>query len=396
MKLNQVETFHIITYGCQMNEAESLRIATILNSKGKTQSQKIEEADLLIINSCSVRQGSEDKVYGLGEKVIPLKSQKLKANSQWLFVILIGCMVGSAKGERRRYKLAKLKQKMPWIDEFMTYEELVENLGSLRGSRLSGFAGFARTIRPEQNALAENNIKKQYLIPISQGCNNFCSYCVVPYSRGEEVSRSEEEILCEIEKAVKAGHTEIMLLGQNVNSYGNIQNPKSKNQDIKTELPFSKLLKKVHAMPEVEKISFLTLNPYDINDELIETLTLPKIDRYIHLPIQSGDNEVLKKMNRKNTVEEYKDIVKRMRLRIPGVKIGTDIIVGFPGETTEAFENTLKLVKEIGFKQIFAGIYSVREGTSAAKLTDNLALEEKKRRHKELLKVWKNATESRI
>ncbi|MFH1896296.1 MAG: MiaB/RimO family radical SAM methylthiotransferase, partial [bacterium] len=388
-----------------MNEAESRRVAEILSEKCKAKSAKLEDADLIIINSCSVRQGSEDKVYGLGQKIIPLKAKSpsfvpmdigtTEGRCQPV-VILTGCMVGGAKGERKRTSLAALKRKMSWVDEFLTYEELLFKLRAQSRSR-----SFPGSRRPRCNIGVARTIKEPYLIPISQGCDNFCSYCVVPYTRGKEVSRSEEEILCEIEAAVKVGYREVMLLGQNVNSWRDAR--RETRDAVETcmassalrpapssgGLPFSRLLKQVHKIHGVEKISFLTLNPYDINDELTETLAMPKMDRYIHLPVQSGDNDVLRRMNRYYTVEQYKDIVKRMRERIPNVKIGTDIIVGFPGETKAQFENTLKLVREVGFKQIFIGIYSPREGTAAAGIGDAVPLVEKKRRHKEVVRAWK-------
>lgn len=354
-----------------MNEGESAHIAEILKSKFKYQNSKMSEADLIIVNSCSVRQGSEDKVYGLGQKIIPIKSQRPKANGQKPYVILTGCMVGSTKGERTRYSLSKLQKKLSFVDEFLTYDELLNQLdASYKGEAVGGI----------------------YMLPISQGCDNFCTYCVVPYSRGKEISRDLEEIVCEAEKAAEAGYREIMLLGQNVNSYNN-QEVKTNNQEIeeKRELPFSKLLKRIHAIDGVRKISFLTLNPYDINDELVQTLALPKIDKHIHLPMQSGDNDVLKRMNRKNTREQYLQIIEKIKKVIPEATFGTDIIVGFPGETRQAFENTLNLVKKVGFKQIFIGVFSQREGTAAAKMGDTVPLAEKKRRHKELTSVWQNS-----
>jgi tRNA-2-methylthio-N6-dimethylallyladenosine synthase len=295
-------------------------------------------------------------------------------------------MIGGAKGERRRADLAVLKKRMPWVDEFLTYEELLQYLGKASGEETPEGLTAVSPFGWRESADA-GGPQDPYLIPISQGCDNFCSYCVVPYTRGKEVSRSEEEILCEIKEAVRQGAGYIMLLGQNVNSYQLL--PACPRQE-KNELPFSKLLKLVHKIPSVKKISFLTLNPYDINDELIKTLSLPKIDRYIHLPVQSGDNEILKRMNRRYTPRGYRNIVKRMRSTIPNVEIGTDIIVGFPGETKKQFENSLKLVREMGFKKIFIGIYSEREGTAAVGMEDSVPLIEKKRRHAEVAKMWKS------
>ena len=333
--------YFVKTFGCQMNEADSEKISGVLEKKGYKPVLKPEDADLVVINSCSVRESAENRVFGLVNNLSKLK--KLP------HIILTGCMVGSAREDRRRYSLAELKKKLSQVDEFKLIKELID-----------------------LEVFPRRKKKVSALVPIMKGCNNFCSYCVVPYGRGKEESIPLNEIICEIERLAKDGYKEIVLLGQNVNSYGN----------DKTRKSFANLLKKVHKIEGIEKISFLTSNPWDLSDKIIETMKLPKIDRYLHLPVQSGDDEILKKMNRSYKVKDYLNLVKKIEKKIPDIKIGTDIIVGFPGETKEQFENTVKLCKEVGFDRAFVNRYSPRKGTVAFKLKDDVSPPEKKRRWK--------------
>jgi len=330
--------YFIKTFGCQMNEADSEKIAAVLEKKGYKLASKIELADLVIINSCSVRESAENRVFGLVNNLNKLKKPP--------HIILTGCMVGSAREERRRYSLSELKKKLPQVDEFKLIKELINSLPPKRKKKTSA------------------------LVPIMRGCDNFCSYCVVPYGRGKEESLPLEEILCEVKRLVADGYQEVILLGQNVNSYGN----------DKTGEAFAELLRKVHEIKGLKKITFLTSNPWDLSDEIIEAMTLPKIDRYLHLPVQSGDDEILKKMNRPYKAKEYFALVKKIRKKIPDIKIGTDIIVGFPGETKTQFEKTVKLCREVGFERAFIAKYSPREGTAAYHFKDDVLPAEKKRR----------------
>ena len=332
--------YFVKTFGCQMNEADSEKISGVLEKKGYKLVLKPEDADLVVINSCSVRESAENRVFGLVNNLNKLKKSP--------HIILTGCMVGSAREDRRRYSISELKKKLPNVDEFKLIRELVDS-----------------TVPKRKN-------KTSVLIPIMKGCNNFCSYCVVPYGRGKEKSFPLDEILCEIERLVEDGCKEVVLLGQNVNSY----------YDDKAGKSFANLLKKVHGVKGVEKISFLTSNPWDLSDEIIEVMKLPKIDRYLHLPVQSGDDEILNKMNRPYKIRDYLNLVKKIRKEIPDIKIGTDIIVGFPGETKEQFENTVKLCRKVGFDRAFVNRYSPRKGTAAFKLKDDVLPPEKKRRWK--------------
>lgn len=335
--------YFVKTFGCQMNEADSEKISGVLEKKGYKSVLKPEDADLVVINSCSVRESAENRVFGLVNNLNKLKKPP--------HVILTGCMVGSAREDRRRYPISELKKKLPEVNEFKLIKELIDSSSPKKRKK-----------------------KTSALVPIMKGCNNFCSYCVVPYGRGKEESLSLDEILCEIERLSEDGCKEVVLLGQNVNSYGNDKTGKS----------FANLLRKVYEIEGIEKISFLTSNPWDLSDEIIEVMKLPKIDRYLHLPVQSGDDEILKKMNRSYKIEDYLNLVKKIRKEIPDIKIGTDIIVGFSGETKKQFGNTVRLCKKIGFDRAFVNRYSQRKGTAAFKLKDNVSPPEKRRRWKVL------------
>lgn len=324
--------YYIKTYGCQMNVADAEEMAGWYQQKGWQEAKLIEDADEVIIVTCSVRQAAEDRVYGLINNLTKLKMKKGK-----LKIILTGCML--------RYPLRWLKDKMPQVDEFKKISEFkIKN--KIRGSKI------------------------QALVPIMEGCNQFCTYCVVPAARGREVSRPFEEIICEVKELAKRGYQEITLLGQNVNSYSY------------NEYNFAKLLKEIHQIQGIKKISFLTSNPWDLNEEIIEAMKLPKIDRYLHLAVQSADDEILKKMNRKYTAKQYLKLIEKIRKKVPDVKIGTDIIVGFPGETEKQFQNTVKLCKKVGFVKAYVSIYSPRWGTVAFKLKNDIPHQEKRRRWK--------------
>ena len=304
-----------------------------------------KEADKIIINSCVVRESAENRVYGLINKVVKSESYKLKKKK----IILTGCLVPITKN------------KIKGVDEMLPIKKISFELEPLR------------------------NIKKAALITISSGCNNFCSYCIVPYSRGKEISRKMDDILKEIDSAIKKGFEEVVLIGQNVNSYGadfgdEFMVSMGKKR-IKSAFP--KLLEEV-AQKKLKKISFVSSNPWDFSDELIETIArYPNIDRLLHLPFQSGDDEILKKMNRGYTKKEYLDLVEKIKKEIPGVKFSTDIIIGFPGEDEAAFQNTVEVCKKVGFDIAYLNKYSPRRGTVSAKLfKDEIPMSEKKRRWK--------------
>lgn len=310
------------TFGCAQNEADSERIKAFYFEKGDKLVDKWQDADVVVINSCVIRESAENRVYGL-IKNISDKKPKIK-------IVLTGCLVPISKN------------KIKGVDKMMPISEISFQLEPLR------------------------NKKKAAFIPISSGCDNFCSYCIVPYSRGREVSRKKEEILVEVDRAIQRGFSEVILIGQNVNSY---------------QPSFPKLLAEV-ASKKLTKISFVSSNPWDFSDELIDTIAKHKnIDRLIHLPFQSGDDEILKKMNRNYTRKTYLELVAKIRKKIPEIRFSTDIIIGFPGEDEKAFQNTVKVCKKVGFEIAYLNKYSPRRGTVSAKLfKDDVPMSEKKRR----------------
>lgn len=388
--------YFIKTFGCQQNVADSERIAGYYESRGYKRARNYDKADVIVINTCVVKQQAEDRVYGLVRNLSPLKEK-----NPHLKIIVTGCLVGAAAREPTGVMLKRLRQRLPQVDEFLPIEEV----------------GF------EYQAIRQD--KTHAWVPVSCGCNNFCTFCIVPFSRGREISRPFADIVLEVKDLALKGYTQITLLGQNVNSYGadlilgesNIQrirdvsgktyfetNGKSHaNGRERYKLPngkivkpivvkhlgrfriptlFPYLLEEICKISDIEKISFLSSNPWDFSDELIDTIAKnPKISREIHLPSQSGDNEVLRRMNRWYTREEYLTLVKKIKEKIPEVSLTTDIIVGFPGEKEEAFLNTLKLAKEVGFQKAYISEYSPRPQTAAWKVfPDDIPHEEKNRR----------------
>jgi len=347
--------YFIKTFGCQMNESDSQRIASFLERQHYQNTDKIENADLIVVNACSVRQTAIDRIWGLLNKIkkIRIKNKKIK-------VIITGCVLSSDKNKFEKF-LAPYRTEGSGlgfdavlnIKDFFTYHLLYDRK------------------KDGMNYLelkAKHSNPKSAFVPIMTGCNNFCSYCVVPYTRGREISRSVKEIINEVKRLIKKDCQEIILLGQNVNSY---------------QYGFAKLLQKINNLPGDFKIKFLTSHPKDMSDELIDAIAeCTKISKEIHLPIQSGGNKILKLMNRGYTVKKYLNLIEKIRKEIPEAKISTDVIVGFPGETKKQFENTVKVFKEIKFDKAYINKYSVRPGTIASRFKDNILLTEKKRRWK--------------
>ncbi|PJE69931.1 tRNA (N6-isopentenyl adenosine(37)-C2)-methylthiotransferase MiaB [Candidatus Shapirobacteria bacterium CG10_big_fil_rev_8_21_14_0_10_48_15] len=332
------QIYFIKTFGCQMNEADSQRLAAALTGQGHRLTSQIDQATVVVINTCSVREAAENRVFGLVEKLA-----KLSAKSYQPKVILTGCMVGSARGKRRRYTLTQLKNRLPQVKEFKTISELVGDYP-------------LPVTRP---------CPAEVLVPIMEGCNHFCTYCVVPYARGAEVSRPLDALVTEVEALVKQGAKAVTLLGQNVNSY---------------QPDFAALLRRLQTINRLQKIAFLTSNPWDLTDEIIAAMRGPKVDRQLHLPVQSGDDVILKKMNRPYTAAAYRQLVAKIRRAIPEIRLSTDIIVGFPGETRAQFARTVALCRQVGFNQAYIARYSPRPGTAAFRLADDVTPAEKKRR----------------
>jgi len=365
--------FFIQTFGCAQNIAESERIITYYQNKGYQLTQKLDEANLVIINSCLVREQAEDRVYGfIHYKIKPV----LKKNPQ-LKIALTGCLEGAARNQPNGYFSKRIKQATPTV-------ELLDKTD----------------IGLEITPCRQN--KEHALIPIASGCNNFCSYCVVPLARGKEISRPFTSIINEAKEAYKNGYKKVTLIAQNVNSYGNDLIKESSTEYIlpngkrvlpiivkfmgKERIPtlFPYLLEEAAALG-FDLVSFVAANPWDFSNELIDIIAkYPNIDRQIHLPAQSGDNEILKKMNRWYTREEYLDLADKIKAKIPGSQISTDIIVGFPGETEEQFGNTVDLCQKIGFNKAYIACYSPRAGTTAAQFEDTVSHQEKDRRFRAL------------
>ena len=351
-----MKKYLIETYGCQMNEYDSEKIAWTLDKMGYKATENREDCDLIIFNTCAIRKSAELKVFG---KLGALKD--LKRRNPNLILSVCGCMM--QREDIRDIVLSKYRQ----VDIIFGTNN-IHKLPQL----VTRYLETGKTVIDinEENREIEENIdanrKYSYkaFVNIVYGCNNYCTYCIVPYTRGRERSRDPKSILNEIESLALNGCKEITLLGQNVNSYGN-------TFDIRYSFP--DLLKDVSNIEGIERIRFMTSHPKDLSDELIESYaTLEKLCDHLHLPIQSGSNRVLKKMNRKYTKEDYLKIIEKIRKSVPDIAITTDIIVGFPGETDEDFEDTLALVERVKFDLAYTFLYSKREGTQAATMEDQI------------------------
>ena len=359
------------TYGCQMNYSDSERIVTLLEKMGYKPCKKYYEADLIILNTCAVKKKSEDRIYGLGKQFGPLKEKNHR-----LIIGITGCVIRKESGLRYE-STEKIFKIMPTIDFVFRTKDIIKLPEMLH--RLHGVQGAAE-VRDFKNYFSIDptlaNIS-QIFIPIMSGCNNFCAYCIVPFARGREESRTIKEILDEVKKAAKRGAKEINLVGQNVNTY------KPTDADKKSkESPFAQLLRKIDKVKEIDRIRFYTVHPKDMTDDVINLYgELRTMTPHLHLPIQSGSNTVLKRMNRHYTVEHFKELVDKLRQRFPHMSISTDIIVGFCGETEEEFMESMNLIKDYKIDLVYVSKYSEREGTLAQKtLKDNVPNSVKKER----------------
>ena len=354
-------TFHITTFGCQMNEHDSEIIDGLLTERGFSSVKERKDASIVIINTCSVRDNADKRFFGtLGQL------KKRKESDPSFIVCVCGCMM------QQQRVVDIIKAKYPWVDVIFGTNsihhipELIEKV-SMEKEKLVDI--IENTEEIVEGLPAKRLFNHKALVNIMFGCNNFCTYCIVPYTRGREKSRRPEAILAEVRELVDDGVKEIMLLGQNVNSYDG------------DGTSFAELLKMINEIDGLERIRFMTSNPKDLSDELIEAFTVcDKLCHNLHLPIQSGSNRVLKRMNRKYTREDYLKLIKKLRIRVPDITLSTDIIVGFPGETNEDFEETLSLVKEVEYDSAFTFIYSIRKGTPAEKFDNQVEESEKHRR----------------
>lgn len=354
-------TFHITTFGCQMNEHDSEVIDGLLTERGFSSVKERKDASIVIINTCSVRDNADKRFFGtLGQL------KKRKESDPSFIVCVCGCMM------QQQRVVDTIKAKYPWVDVIFGTNsihhipELIEKVAIEKEKVVDIIENTEEIV---EGLPAKRLFDHKALVNIMFGCNNFCTYCIVPYTRGREKSREPEAIVAEVKGLVADGVKEIMLLGQNVNSYdGN-------------GTSFAELLKMLNDVDGLERIRFMTSNPKDLSDELIEAFAVcDKLCRNLHLPIQSGSNRVLKRMNRKYTREDYLKLIEKLRKTVPDITLSTDIIVGFPGETNEDFEETLSIVKEVEYDSAFTFIYSIRKGTPAEKFEDQIEESEKHRR----------------
>lgn len=406
--------YFVKTFGCQQNAADSERVASAFKGRGMTEATGYEDTNYVIINTCMVRESAENRVYGLVENLAKIKEEKLKKNEIYKIVVT-GCMVGVAFRDKTGKYLEKIRRVMPEVDEFMPIEEVGFDTEPVRTTKDIAW------------------------VPISNGCNNFCTFCIVPFTRGREISRPFDDIIQECTHLRLKGYKNVMLLGQNVNSYGadlvvgekNIQvmrdidkryfevdleefhkhdNERSElTQEIKKYSLNGKEVKPIyvkhlgryriptlfpHLLEEVaklgfEKVDFMSSNPWDFSDELIDVIARNKnITRTFHIAVQSGDNNVLKRMNRWYKAEDFIELTEKMKEKIPGAVFTTDIIVGFCGETEAEFKNTVSLVRKVGFEKAYISRYSQRPMTAATKVfDDNVPATIKKQRWEKLDEV---------
>lgn len=386
--------YFIKTFGCAANEADSERVAALYESRGYTKAKTMKAADDVVINTCMIRASAEHRVYGIVHNLTEEKKKGRKVK-----IVVTGCMVGMAAREKTGRMLSQLSKKLPGVDEFLPIEEV-------------GF-DFAAVRTDPHHAW----------VPISNGCNNFCTFCVVPFTRGREISRPFEDVIAECRELAAKGIAHITLVGQNVNSYGADLLVGEGNIQVMRDLPdktyfqkptrtkgvhatytvngktikptfvkhlgrlriptlFPQLLQDVCNIDGVRLVDFISSNPWDFSDELIRVMkNNEKLSRDIHLALQSGDNEVLRRMNRWYTREEFLLLAQKIKTAMPEARISTDIIVGFCGETKEQFEQTVDLVKKVGFSKAYVAMYSDRPMTAAHKAyTDDVPHAEKKRR----------------
>ena len=362
---------YVRTYGCQQNVADGEKIKGLLAEMGFSFTSEPEDADFILFNTCAVREHAEDRVFG---NVGALKNLKRRHPST--IIAVCGCMTEQERVAQR------LKQSFPFVNLVFGTHVIHRLPEMLRDVLVNSERVFLQGHEEEEimeGIPVRRDGKTRAWVTAMYGCDNFCSYCIVPYVRGREKSRRPEEIYQEFRSLVEAGYKEITLLGQNVNSYG---------KDLHMEGGFARLLEET-AKIGIERIRFTTSHPWDFTDEMIDVIArYENIMPFIHLPVQSGDSDILKIMGRRYTREQYLTLFHKIKERIPCCAISTDIIVGFPNETEEQFQNTLSLVDECRFDNAFTFIYSPREGTPAASMADNVALTVKQRRLQELNERW--------
>lgn len=362
-----------------MNEHDSEVIAGMLSELGYTESKERKNAGIVIINTCSVRENADKRFFGtLGQ----LKRRKEEGDD--FLMCVCGCMM------QQQHIIDTIKQKYPWVDiifgthNIHEFPRLVENVVAEKKKVTDVWEDGGEIV---EGLPAKRLYRHKAFVNITYGCNNFCTYCIVPYTRGRERSRKPEEITAEIRALAEDGVKEVMLLGQNVNSY------KGESADGSGLVDFPDLLYRINEIDGIERIRFMTSHPKDLSDKLIEAFTrCDKLCKCLHLPVQSGSSEVLRRMNRRYTKEDYLKLVEKLRAACPDIALTTDIIVGFPGETEEDFAETLDLCRKVEFDSAFTFLYSVRKGTPAEKFEDQIPEEIKHRRFNELVEVVNEAS----
>ena len=352
-----MQTYHIWTIGCQMNTADSERLGSALEQLGLSAVERPADADVVVLNSCVVRQSAEDKVTGNLNLTQPLR--KTRPDS---VLVLTGCMVGPRTEE--------LQRRFPHVDLFLRpqqFEPLLELVGDRLGLDWEGCVGSLAPQRPDVATY----------VPIIHGCDLMCSFCIIPYRRGRQVSRSVADIFHEVELLAARGVREVTVLGQTVDAYGHDRDDGHDLADLFTRL---------NDIDGLDRVRFLTSHPTYMSSRIIKSVAdLPKVCEHINLPVQAGDDDVLRQMRRPYTVAEYRDIVSEIRDTVPGVTVSTDIILGFPGETEAQFQNTMQLVDDLRFDKVHGAAYSTRPGTIADRtMTDDVPQDDKRRRLKEL------------
>ena len=352
-----MDSFYIWTIGCQMNKADSERLGSALEQLGLRPVDNAKAADVIVLNSCVVRQGAEDKVVGNLWMVNPLKKKEPDR-----VLALMGCMVGPRTDE--------LEKRFPDVDLFMQpqqFEPLLQLIGERKGLDWEGCVGSLAPTHPDVTCY----------VPIIHGCDLMCTFCIIPYRRGRQISRPVDDVVHEVELLLNRGVREVTVLGQTVDAYG---------YDLPEKPDLSLLLTRLNDIEDLDRIRFLTSHPSYMDDRIIQAVAdLPKVCEHINLPVQAGDDVVLQRMRRPYTRDHYRELVGRIRDTVPGVSMSTDIIVGFPGETEEQFEQTMDLVSELRFDKVHCAAYSTRPGTTAHRtMEDDVPKEVKDRRMKEL------------
>ena len=382
--LNKNPKYIILTMGCQLNENDSEKLSGMIEKIGYTNTENIEEADLIVFNTCCVRENAEDKLFGkLGE------AKKIK-EKRGTVIAIGGCMM------QEKHIVDKLQKSYPFFDIVFgthTLHKFPQDLYNviLNKKRIEDIIDIDGEIIEGLPIKRNDNIKAS--VTIMYGCNNFCSYCIVPYVRGRERSRKPEDIINEVRELADKGYKEITLLGQNVNSYMRNEVLENENEKITS---FAKLLYAVNEIKGIERIRFISPHPKDFTEDVIDAIKkCDKVCKLIHLPLQSGNSRVLKEMNRKYTKQQYLELVEKMKKEIPNLTLSTDIIVGFPGETDEDFEDTLDVVKKVNFEQVYMFIYSRRVGTPADRMQNQVPEEQKHIRFEKLKKLVEEQIEEK-